>query len=73
VHSELGADAIGVTHYRVKPGRRVGSADSHGDVEEVYLVLPGSRRFKVDDEIVTVGPGDAIYCPPAVVREWEAG
>jgi hypothetical protein len=37
------------------------------------LVLSGGEWFKLHDAIVTVGPGDAIYCPSAVVREWEAG
>lgn len=36
-------------------------------------MLSGGGRFKLDHAIVTVGPGDAIYCPSAVVPEWEAG
>ena len=69
----IGAEAIGLTSYRVKPGRRVGFGHSHEKVEEVYLVLSGSGRFKLDDDIVEVVSGDLVYCPPAVVREWEAG
>jgi quercetin dioxygenase-like cupin family protein len=71
--TELGAQAIGLTSYTVKPGRRVGFGHSHDDVEEVYLVTSGSGRFKVDAEIVAVGPGEVVYCPPQVMREWEAG
>jgi mannose-6-phosphate isomerase-like protein (cupin superfamily) len=71
--TELGAERIGLTAYRVKPGRRVGFGHSHDTVEEVYLVTSGSGRFKVDEEIVDVGPGEVVYCPPQVVREWEAG
>jgi quercetin dioxygenase-like cupin family protein len=70
--TELGAEAIGLTHYRVKPGRRVGFGHSHDTVEEVYLVLSGSGRFKLDDEVIDVVEGGLVYCPPAVVREWEA-
>lgn len=73
MRKQFGAEGIGLTHYRVKPGHRVGFGHSHDDVEEVYLVLSGSGRFKLDDEIVDVAPREVIYCPPAVVREWEAG
>lgn len=65
--------AIGLTSYTVKPGRRVGFAHSHDAVEEVYLVVSGTGRFKLDDEIVEVKPSDVIFCQPQVVREWEAG
>jgi mannose-6-phosphate isomerase-like protein (cupin superfamily) len=45
---------------------------SHDAVEEVYLVLSGSGRFKLDDDIIDVAEGEIVYCPPKVVREWEA-
>jgi quercetin dioxygenase-like cupin family protein len=73
VRTELGAEQIGLTQYRVKPGRRVGFGHSHDAVEEVYLVTSGSGRFKVDDDIVEVSEGGLVFCPPAAVREWEAG
>jgi quercetin dioxygenase-like cupin family protein len=73
VRAELGAEGIGLTQYRVKPGRRVGFGHSHDAVEEVYLVTSGSGRFKVDDDIVEVSEGGLVFCPPATVREWEAG
>lgn len=69
----LGASAIGLTSYRVKPGRRVGFGHNHDDVEEIYVVTSGSGRFKLDDEVVDVQAGDAIFCSPEVMREWEAG
>ena len=71
--TELGAETIGLTHYRVKPGRRVGFGHSHEEAEEIYLIASGAGRFKLDDEIVEVGPGEVIYCAPQVMREWEAG
>jgi mannose-6-phosphate isomerase-like protein (cupin superfamily) len=73
IRTELGAEAIGLTHYRVKPGRRLGFGHSHDAVEEIYLVTAGDGRFKLDDEIVAVEQGTVVYCPPAMVREWEAG
>jgi mannose-6-phosphate isomerase-like protein (cupin superfamily) len=69
----LGAQRIGMAHYRVKPGQRAGFGHKHGDVEEIYVVLKGSGRFKVEDDILDVGAHDVIYCPPEVMRAWEAG
>ena len=69
----LGCEAIGLTYYKVKPGQRLGFGHHHDEIEETYLVLGGSGRFKIDDEIVEVAPRDAVYVPPRAVREWEAG
>ena len=65
LRSELGAEPIGLTDYRVKPGRRVGFGHSHDEVEEVYLVLSGSGRFKLDDDIIDVGRGRGRLLPAA--------
>jgi mannose-6-phosphate isomerase-like protein (cupin superfamily) len=69
----LGAESIGLAYYKVKPGKRLGFGHHHDEVEETYLVLSGSGRFKVDDDVVEVVARDALYVPPAAVREWEAG
>ncbi|MDQ6806433.1 MAG: cupin domain-containing protein [Actinomycetota bacterium] len=69
----LGAERIGLSHYRMNPGRRVGFGHRHTESEEVYVVLAGSGRFKVEDEIIDIAVKDVVYCPPAAMREWEAG
>lgn len=69
----LGAERIGLGLYRMNPGRRVGFGHRHTESEEIYVVLAGSGRFKVEDEIFDVAVKDVIYCPPAAMREWEAG
>jgi quercetin dioxygenase-like cupin family protein len=69
----LDCERIGLTVYAVKPGRRLGFGHSHDQDEEVYLVLSGSGRFKIDDEVIEVGARDVVRFPPATVREWEAG
>ena len=71
--SEMGAERIGLTSYKVKPGRRVGFGHNHEDVEEVYFVVAGAGRFRVDDEILDIAQGEIVYCSPEVMREWEAG
>jgi uncharacterized cupin superfamily protein len=73
VREVVGARKIGMTHYRLEPGRRLGFGHRHFVAEEMYLVLDGTGRIKIDDEIVAAGIHDVIYCPPDVMREWEAG
>ncbi len=69
----LGAERIGLADYRVKPGRRAGFGHRHREAEEMYVVLSGSGRFKLDGEIIDVAARDVLYCAPSVMREWEAG
>ncbi|MEJ7716604.1 MAG: hypothetical protein WKF31_01065 [Thermoleophilaceae bacterium] len=35
------------------------------------MISSGTGRFRLDDDIVEVGV--VVFCPPHVVREWEAG
>ena len=67
----LGAEQIGLSYYRLKPGQRLGFGHRHESDEEVYLVLSGSGRFKVEDDILEVGPRDLVFVPPSAMRGWE--
>lgn len=69
----LGAERIGLAHYRVNPGEPLTFGHRHGTCEEIYVVLSGAGRFKVDEDVFDVGPGDVVYCPPEVMRGWAAG
>ncbi len=69
----LGAERIGVTRYLMNPGRRVGFGHRHPDSEEAYVVLAGSGRFQINDDVVDVVAYDIVYCPANTMREWEAG
>ena len=72
-HAELGAERTGVSLQRVKPGKRHAFAHRHKEMEEIYIVLSGSGRIKLDDKIEEVGPLDAIRIGPSVTRALEAG
>jgi len=71
--ADLEAEATGISLHRVKPGKRQGFAHRHQQAEEVYVVLAGSGRIKLDDEICDVRRLDAIRIAPGVTREVEAG
>jgi quinol monooxygenase YgiN len=73
VREYLGAMQTGLTHYRLRPGRRQGWAHRHNVAEEVYVALSGSGRIKVDDEVLALEPLHAVRVAPASVRELEAG
>ncbi len=69
----LGAQQTGVTHFRLRPNMRSPFNHRHTSAEEIYVVLGGSGRVKLDDEIAAVRPLDAIRVAPKVARAFEAG
>jgi mannose-6-phosphate isomerase-like protein (cupin superfamily) len=70
---DLEAERTGVSHYRLMPDQRAPFGHRHEEAEEVYVVLGGSGRVKLDDEIVEVEVLDAIRVAPTVIRAFEAG
>jgi mannose-6-phosphate isomerase-like protein (cupin superfamily) len=70
---DLEAEQTGLSHFRLKPGKRQPFGHRHDEAEEVYIVLSGNGRIKLDDEIIQVQPLDAIRVAPHVTRAVEAG
>ena len=70
---DLGAEETGIAHLRVKPGKRQAFAHKHDEAEEIYIVVAGSGRVKLDDDIIELTVLDAIRVSPAVTRQFEAG
>ena len=73
VTSDLDATETGVTHHRIKAGKRQGFAHRHERAEELYVVLSGSGRVKLDEDVIDLAPRDALRIAPDVFRSWEAG
>jgi mannose-6-phosphate isomerase-like protein (cupin superfamily) len=69
----LEGQETGVSHHRVKPNERQPFGHRHENAEEVYVVMAGSGRMKLDDEIIEVERLDAIRVAPEVTRAFEAG
>jgi mannose-6-phosphate isomerase-like protein (cupin superfamily) len=63
----------GLSYQRVPPDHRFPYGHTHKTPEEVYVVLRGSGRMKVDDEIVDLGEWDAVRVPPGMWRGYEGG
>jgi mannose-6-phosphate isomerase-like protein (cupin superfamily) len=70
---DLDSETIGLAFHRVKPGCRQGFAHRHNQAEEVYVILSGRGRIKLDDEVRDVEAMDAIRVSPEVARAFEAG
>ena len=62
-----------VSYQRVPPGYRFPYGHTHKEQEEVYVVVHGSGRMKIDDEIVELEEWDAVRVPPGMWRGYEAG
>lgn len=71
--ADLGAEQTGVNYLIVKPGQREPFAHRHRTAEEIYIVMAGSGRVKLDDELVELAPLDAVRVSPGVTRSFEAG
>ncbi len=70
---ELGCETIGFAYHRLNPGKRQAFGHRHENAEEVYVVLDGSGRMRLDDEVREIARHDAIRIAPPVARAFEAG
>jgi mannose-6-phosphate isomerase-like protein (cupin superfamily) len=72
-NGDLEAEDTGVSLFMLKPGKRQPFGHKHDEAEEVYVVMGGSGRVKLDDEIVELAKLDAVRVAPGVMRSFEAG
>jgi mannose-6-phosphate isomerase-like protein (cupin superfamily) len=70
---DLDAARTGITHLKLNPGTRMPFGHVHEEAEEIYVVIAGSGRMKMDDEIVEIVELDAIRISPETARGFEAG
>ncbi|MGH2873642.1 MAG: cupin domain-containing protein [Solirubrobacteraceae bacterium] len=69
----LDSEHLGVSLFSYAPGSRSPMAHSHREQEEAYVVVSGSGRARLDDEIRPLATWDVLRVSPSVVREFEAG
>ena len=65
----LGLANSGASYFRIAPDFRVLFGHKHGEQEEIYVVLSGSARFKLGDD-VEAGELDAVRVPGDTPRGW---
>jgi mannose-6-phosphate isomerase-like protein (cupin superfamily) len=69
----LSAEQTGLAYHVLKPGKRQPFGHRHEHAEEIYVVLSGDGRVRLDEDIVEIGELDAIRIEPTVARRFEAG
>jgi mannose-6-phosphate isomerase-like protein (cupin superfamily) len=73
VRDDLEATQFGLSLQRLKPNQRMPFGHNHKQQEEVYVVVGGSGRLKLGDDVVDVARWDAVRIAPEVMRALEAG
>jgi mannose-6-phosphate isomerase-like protein (cupin superfamily) len=66
-------ETLGVSLMKLDPDFRIPFAHKHEGQEEVYVVVRGSGRIKVEDDIVDLAEWDAIRIDKDTMRNIEAG
>jgi quercetin dioxygenase-like cupin family protein len=69
----LHSPELGVSRFTYEPGARMPFGHRHREQEEIYVVVAGSGRAKLDDELVDLETWDVLRVAPPVVRSFEAG
>ena len=71
--AEFDAERTGFTYHRAAPGVHGSLGHRHDEAEEVYVVISGSGRMKLDDEVIEIERLDAIRVAPQVWRGFSSG
>jgi mannose-6-phosphate isomerase-like protein (cupin superfamily) len=64
---------VALSYQRLQPNVRMPFGHAHAQQEEIYVVLAGSGRAKLDDDVVELAQWDALRVDPATMRAIEAG
>lgn len=71
--SHIDSEHLGVSHFRYPPNFKPSDGHSHREQEEVYVVLSGSGRARLNDDEVDIGPWDVVRVAPSTIRGFAAG
>ena len=65
---QLGMSALGARLWRLAPGQFV-TKHRHREQAELYVVLEGTGRMRLGDEVLTLAPLSAVAVDPDTVRQ----
>lgn len=65
---QLEADTLGARLWRIEPGQ-ASTRHRHFETAEIYLLLEGTGRLRVDGDLLTLNPMDAVLVEPESVRQ----
>jgi len=69
----LGLEQSGLSYLRVQPGYRLPFGHKHKNQEEVYILVSGNARMKIEDEVRDLKQWDAVRVHKDTMRTLEAG
>lgn len=69
----LDSEQSGLSYQRLAPGFRQPFGHRHKEQEEIYVVLSGAGRIKLDDEVLRLRQWDTVRIGPGTMRQLEAG
>jgi quercetin dioxygenase-like cupin family protein len=70
---QLGAERLALSYQRLAPGFRMPFGHKHETQEELYVVIGGGGRVKLDDEVLDVRQWDVVRVAKETMRAFEAG
>ena len=65
---QLGSDTLGARLWRLRPGQTI-TRHRHRQTNELYVLLEGTGRIRVDDDLLTLSPLSAVLVDPQTVRQ----
>jgi hypothetical protein len=63
----------GLSYFRIAPGFRTPFGHRHSYQEEIYLVVGGGARLKLEDDVIDLATWDAARVAPTTMRALEGG
>lgn len=70
---ELDAEQSGISYQRLAAGFRMPFGHRHKEEEELYVVVGGRGRIKLDEEILDLKQWDTLRIAPETMRCLEGG
>jgi len=65
---QLEADTMGARMWRIEPGQ-ASTRHRHRESSELYVLLEGRGRLRVDDELLELEPMDTVLVEPDSIRQ----
>jgi glyoxylate utilization-related uncharacterized protein len=63
----------GLSYVRLGPGWRAPFGHTHKTQEEIYILIEGNARMKIEDDLVDLKPFTAVRVSPQTMRGYEGG
>lgn len=69
----LECEQCGISYLKLGKNYRVPWGHNHKTQEEVFILISGSARMKVEDEVIEMAPFTAVRVAREAMRGYEAG